>query len=102
MGRPQPVHIRVAPLQPAGAGAGVSSLSSPPQPLTQSASASMTDEHPNIALLKRFDPANLAGADDVFGESGLLAALTEGGALVYNGVTIGTVTTNSGGVSKMM
>ncbi|MCP4963731.1 MAG: hypothetical protein GY926_00660, partial [bacterium] len=38
-----------------------------------------------------------ASADDVFGDSGLLGALTESGALVYNGTTIGTVTTNSGG-----
>ncbi|MCP5092702.1 MAG: hypothetical protein GY949_17455, partial [Gammaproteobacteria bacterium] len=39
-----------------------------------------------------------ANADDVFTNSGvLLGALTESGALVYNGTTIGTVTTNSGG-----
>ncbi|MCP4103071.1 MAG: BspA family leucine-rich repeat surface protein, partial [Lentisphaerae bacterium] len=38
-----------------------------------------------------------ANADDVFSNSGLLSALTESGALVYNGTTIGTVTTNSGG-----
>ncbi|MCP4966755.1 MAG: hypothetical protein GY926_16200, partial [bacterium] len=38
-----------------------------------------------------------ANAEDVFSNSGLLAALTESGALVYNGTTIGTVTTNSGG-----
>jgi hypothetical protein len=38
-----------------------------------------------------------ASAQDVFGNSGLLGALTQGGSLVYNGVTIGTVTTNSGG-----
>jgi ketosteroid isomerase-like protein len=28
----------------------------------------MTDEHPNIALLKRFDPANLAESADVLAE----------------------------------
>ncbi|MCP4767153.1 MAG: BspA family leucine-rich repeat surface protein, partial [Gammaproteobacteria bacterium] len=38
-----------------------------------------------------------ANADDVFSNSGLLSALTESGALVYNGTTIGTVTTNSAG-----
>ncbi|NLX05086.1 MAG: DUF4347 domain-containing protein, partial [Phycisphaerae bacterium] len=36
-------------------------------------------------------------ADDVYGHSGALSALTEGGNLVLSGVTIGTVTTNSGG-----
>jgi hypothetical protein len=36
-------------------------------------------------------------SDDVFTESGLLGAMTEGGNLVYNSVTVGTVTTNSGG-----
>ncbi|MCP3857861.1 MAG: hypothetical protein GY698_24585, partial [Actinomycetia bacterium] len=38
-----------------------------------------------------------ANADDVFSESGLLATLNESGVLDYNGTTIGTVTTNSGG-----
>ncbi|MCP4287156.1 MAG: hypothetical protein GY792_22375, partial [Gammaproteobacteria bacterium] len=38
-----------------------------------------------------------ASADDVFSNSGLLGTLTESGALDYNGTTIGTVTTNSGG-----
>jgi uncharacterized delta-60 repeat protein/CSLREA domain-containing protein len=38
-----------------------------------------------------------ANADDVFGATGLLGPLVEGGALVHDGVTIGTVTTNSGG-----
>ncbi|MCP5091621.1 MAG: hypothetical protein GY949_11930, partial [Gammaproteobacteria bacterium] len=38
-----------------------------------------------------------ASAEDVFTNTGLLSALTESGALVYNGTTIGTVTTNSGG-----
>ena len=28
----------------------------------------MAEEHPNITLLKKFDPANLAGAADVFSE----------------------------------
>lgn len=28
----------------------------------------MTDEHPNIAVLKRFDPANVAETVDVFAE----------------------------------
>ncbi|WP_227814678.1 cadherin domain-containing protein [Nitrogeniibacter aestuarii] len=36
--------------------------------------------------------------DDLFGATGTLSALTEGAALVVNGTTIGTVTTNSGGV----
>ncbi|CAN5827646.1 hypothetical protein BH11PSE8_BH11PSE8_11700 [soil metagenome] len=35
--------------------------------------------------------------DDQFSASGLLGALTEGGSLVYNGVTIGTVSTDSAG-----
>ncbi|MCP4093790.1 MAG: BspA family leucine-rich repeat surface protein, partial [Planctomycetes bacterium] len=38
-----------------------------------------------------------ASAEDVFTNSGLLSALTESGALVYNSISIGTVTTNSGG-----
>ncbi|MEZ6095171.1 MAG: hypothetical protein R3C03_13235 [Pirellulaceae bacterium] len=38
-----------------------------------------------------------ANATDVFSNSGLLGTLTQGGNLVYNGTTIGTVTTNSGG-----
>ncbi|MFW5439425.1 MAG: LamG-like jellyroll fold domain-containing protein, partial [Methylophilaceae bacterium] len=36
-------------------------------------------------------------AEDLFSETGNLAALTEGGNLVLSGVTIGTVTTNSAG-----
>jgi uncharacterized delta-60 repeat protein len=44
--------------------------------------------------------ARHGGADalDVFGAAGNLAALTEGGSIVLSGVTIGTVTQNSGGV----
>ena len=38
-----------------------------------------------------------ANADDLFSETGTLAALTEGGSLVVGGTTIGDVTTNSGG-----
>jgi len=38
-----------------------------------------------------------ANGEDVFSATGLLGALTEGGNLVYNSVTVGTVTTNSGG-----
>ncbi|MEM7315337.1 MAG: cadherin-like domain-containing protein, partial [Planctomycetota bacterium] len=38
-----------------------------------------------------------ANSEDAFSESGLLGSLTEGGNLVYNSVTVGTVTTNSGG-----
>ncbi|MEP3121191.1 MAG: DUF4347 domain-containing protein, partial [Nisaea sp.] len=38
-----------------------------------------------------------ANADDVFANNGQLGALTQGGNLVYNGTTVGTVTTNSGG-----
>jgi uncharacterized delta-60 repeat protein len=38
-----------------------------------------------------------ANSQDVYSASGLLAALTQGGNLVFNGATIGTVTTNSGG-----
>ncbi|MEM7405851.1 MAG: DUF4347 domain-containing protein [Pseudomonadota bacterium] len=38
-----------------------------------------------------------ANGEDVFSESGNLAALTEGGNLTLNGTNIGTVTTNSGG-----
>ncbi|MCP4966187.1 MAG: hypothetical protein GY926_13250, partial [bacterium] len=38
-----------------------------------------------------------ASTEDVFSNAGLLSTLTESGALVYNGTTIGTVTTNSGG-----
>ncbi|MGS4883412.1 DUF4347 domain-containing protein [Roseibium sp. MB-4] len=38
-----------------------------------------------------------ANAEDTFANNGLLAALTEGGNLTYNGTTVGTVTTNSSG-----
>jgi len=38
-----------------------------------------------------------ADSEDVFSESGLLGALTDGGNLIYNSVTVGTVTSNSGG-----
>ncbi len=38
-----------------------------------------------------------ANASDVFTASGLLGALTQGAALTYNGIAVGTVTTNSGG-----
>jgi uncharacterized delta-60 repeat protein len=38
-----------------------------------------------------------ADAQDVFGASGNLGALTQGGNIVLSGVTIGTVTQNSGG-----
>jgi uncharacterized delta-60 repeat protein len=38
-----------------------------------------------------------ANSTDQFSASGLLGTLTQGGNLVYNGTTIGTVTTNSGG-----
>ncbi|MCP3938783.1 MAG: hypothetical protein GY708_25830, partial [Actinomycetia bacterium] len=38
-----------------------------------------------------------ANAEDVFSNAGLLGVLTESGVLDYNGTTIGTVTTNSGG-----
>ncbi|MCP4301469.1 MAG: hypothetical protein GY783_12850, partial [Gammaproteobacteria bacterium] len=57
-----------------------------------------------LDALNDYDGASLtlvrnggASAEDVFSNSGLLSALTESGALVYNGTTIGTVTTNSGG-----
>ena len=39
-----------------------------------------------------------ANAQDVFGASGNLAALTQGGNIVLSGVAVGTVTQNSGGV----
>jgi uncharacterized delta-60 repeat protein len=38
-----------------------------------------------------------ASPDDVFGASGTLSSLTQGGALVIGGTTVGTVTQNSGG-----
>jgi len=38
-----------------------------------------------------------ANAEDVFNGTDLLSALTEGGAVVYSGTTVGTVTVNSGG-----
>jgi uncharacterized delta-60 repeat protein len=38
-----------------------------------------------------------ANNQDLFSATGLLGALVEGGSLVFNGTTIGTVTTNSGG-----
>ncbi|MEZ5729489.1 MAG: hypothetical protein R3E48_16755 [Burkholderiaceae bacterium] len=55
-----------------------------------------------------FDGASLtlvrnggASADDQFSATGLLGALTEGGNLVYDSVTIGTVTTNSAGLLEL-
>lgn len=42
-----------------------------------------------------------ASANDVFSNSGLLGALTQGGNLVYNGSTVGSVTTNSGGTLQL-
>ncbi|MDR4481116.1 MAG: delta-60 repeat domain-containing protein [Nitrospira sp.] len=57
-----------------------------------------------LSTLNNFGGATLtlarnggANAQDVYSASGLLATLAEGGALVFNGTTIGTVTTNSGG-----
>ncbi|MCP4392438.1 MAG: BspA family leucine-rich repeat surface protein, partial [Gammaproteobacteria bacterium] len=54
--------------------------------------------------LGNYDGASLSlvrnggtNGEDVFTNSGLLGALTESGELVYNGTTIGTVTTNNGG-----
>ncbi|MGF1751856.1 beta strand repeat-containing protein, partial [Vibrio cionasavignyae] len=38
-----------------------------------------------------------ASSNDVFGHSGLLGTLTEGGDLTYNSVVVGTVTANSNG-----
>ncbi|MCW8347101.1 Ig-like domain-containing protein [Vibrio sp. ZSDZ65] len=38
-----------------------------------------------------------ASSNDVFGHSGLVGALTEGGNLTYNSVVVGTVTVNSNG-----
>ena len=38
-----------------------------------------------------------ANSEDNFSNAGLLGTLTQGGSLVYNGTTIGTVTTNSSG-----
>lgn len=38
----------------------------PPRP-KQNARVFVASEHPNISLLSRFDPANMAGAADVFG-----------------------------------
>ncbi|MFC6272035.1 beta strand repeat-containing protein, partial [Pseudoalteromonas fenneropenaei] len=42
-----------------------------------------------------------ANSDDVFGNSGLLSALTESGTFSYNSVEVGTVTTNSAGTLKL-
>ncbi|MEZ6078115.1 MAG: LamG-like jellyroll fold domain-containing protein [Pirellulaceae bacterium] len=39
----------------------------------------------------------VANDEDLFSATGLLGTLTQGGNLVYNGTTIGTVTTNSAG-----
>ncbi|MCL2938160.1 MAG: DUF4347 domain-containing protein, partial [Trichodesmium sp. MAG_R02] len=41
-----------------------------------------------------------ASTDDIFssGDTGVLAALTDGGTLTVNGINIGTVTTNTGGI----
>ena len=39
-----------------------------------------------------------ANADDLFSATGLLGALTEGGNLIYNGTTVGSVVTNSNGM----
>jgi len=57
-----------------------------------------------LSAANNFDGATLtlarhggASADDVFSATGTLGALTEGGALVVGGTTLGTVTSNSGG-----
>ena len=58
----------------------------------------------NLDTAGSYDGASLtlarhggADAQDMFGASGNLAALTEGGNIVLSGVAIGTVTQNSGG-----
>ena len=55
-----------------------------------------------------FDQATLsisrqggANAQDSFGSTGYLGALSEGGSLTYDGATVGTVTQNSGGSLKL-
>ncbi|MFT5701254.1 MAG: putative delta-60 repeat protein [Desulforhopalus sp.] len=57
-----------------------------------------------LSGIDNFDGATLtlarsisANSDDVFTATGLLGTLTESGNLIYDGVTVGTVTTNSGG-----
>ncbi|WP_445400290.1 DUF4347 domain-containing protein [Zobellella sp. An-6] len=42
-----------------------------------------------------------ANADDQFGNTGLLGALSEGQGFTYDGVTLGVVTTHSGGLLKL-
>ena len=71
-------------------------------PVVLDADATITD--PELDNIDNYDGATLtlqrnggANPDDVFSNSGTLGALTEGGNLVLNGVTVGTVTTNSGG-----
>jgi uncharacterized delta-60 repeat protein len=58
-----------------------------------------------LAAAGSYDGASLtlarhggANSEDVFGASGNLAALAEGGAITLSGVAIGTVTQNSGGM----
>ncbi|HUQ52880.1 MAG TPA: cadherin domain-containing protein, partial [Gammaproteobacteria bacterium] len=59
---------------------------------------------PDLAASGNYSGATLtlarsagANAQDVFSATGDLATLTQGAALVYDGVTVGTVTTNSAG-----
>ncbi|MFK7966563.1 MAG: LamG-like jellyroll fold domain-containing protein, partial [Burkholderiaceae bacterium] len=52
-----------------------------------------TFENTTLTLARNGGPIG----EDEFSATGLLGTLTEGGNLVYNSVTVGTVTTNSGG-----
>src|ERR1700761_113153 len=72
-------------------------------PIVLNARATVHDAE--LAAASSYDGASLtlarhggATSGDVFGASGNLAALTEGGAITLSGVAIGTVTQNSGGV----
>ena len=53
-----------------------------------------TFENTSLTLVRN----GAANSEDIFSANGLLGTLTEGGNLVYNSVTVGTVTTNSGGI----
>jgi uncharacterized delta-60 repeat protein len=72
-------------------------------PIVLNARATVHDAE--LAAAGSYDGASLtlarqggANADDVFGASGNLSALAQGGAITLSGVAIGTVTQNSGGM----
>jgi hypothetical protein len=87
---------------PAFSGLGAVSHTEGGAPSVLGASATVTD--PELAAANDYAGATLtlsrnggASAQDIFSATGLLGTLTQGGNLVYDGTTVGTVTQNSAG-----